>query len=491
MFIPDDPKIRERELGGFTPDGSSDSFTPDSSFDYNPAPEPEKNLWQKYSDSVNDFSIGVAQGELKTAEGLQKAALWLGEKFNLPGQIAEFVTNGRMTAHELSPNKTIGEQLMPDDVQREDLLTAKNGMQEAGQFIERMAEFLAPGPKGTGAINSLASNVAKYAPKAKGAIETGVKMLGHGAMGGGITAVQRNDIDTEAKVNAIISAAFPVLGSMSSKFGTSIMNKVVKPSQADVKNGFKAENLKKYGLGGSLRTTLEKTTNQLNKFGDLLDEKLSNSDAVIDINKIYQRTADRIGDKKKILFGRVADLKRGLKELTEDIDDMAEALGQKMPDGSINAQDMTKIPIATANNQIKRGAGTKGSWVYGRIDKDARAIERVYSVFYNELKKEIEKRGPNGIRSLNKKMGDLIPIQSAILRRIPVAERNNVIGLEGNMAIIGSLFDPRALASLVPIIASKSGSVANMLMNASESYLGKGASAGIKSLISNIKSDRQ
>lgn len=492
MFIPDDPKLRDKELeDSFSVGGSPSGFKPDAKFEQAVAesPEKEKGWYGKLSDTLMNFSEGVAKGELSTADNIQKLALKIGEKFNLPGQIAEIVTNGRITAKELSPQKTTLDQILPEGTNKEQVLTPEGTAQDVGFVAERAAEFFLAGTKATQGINA-AANAAKAKAIASGAgsaisklAELSVKSAGQGAFGGGLTALQRGEFDSEAKTNALISAAFPILAEVGSAVGSKIINSVIKPSQADVKNGFDVANIKKHGVGGSLNTSLKKTSNQLNALGDQLDDKLANSDAVVDINKVYDSTAAKIGDKKRILFGRVSDMKSGLSELKSDIDDMAKIMGDGFDEGA-QAFDMTRVPIQVANNQIKRGAGTKGAWVYGRMDKDAKAIDQVYSTFYSELKNEIEKVGPSGIGSLNKSMSELIPIQSALLRRIPVAERSNILGLGGNMAVIGSIFDPRALVTMVPIIASQSGGFGNMLMTASENFLGKAAATGIKAIVS-------
>ena len=53
-----------------------------------------------------------------------------------------------------------------------------------------------------------------------------------------------------------------------------------------------------------------------------------------------------------------------------------------------------------------------------------------------------------------------------MLKRIPVAERNNLLSLTDSIGLYASVFDPRALALIGAKKLSASGSFANMLLKA-------------------------
>lgn len=458
--------------------------------------QPEKSKFDQ-------FSIGMGKGVLKTGKGLGMVGQWILDR-----------TAGRaINAASGKGFKKLGEGDYGSDLYRsgttesnvaDELLKPKGAYENAGFMTERVAEFLLPATKITSAGKILgagaeAATVARTGSQALGtAARLGTRGAVEGVATGGITAVQRNDIDTEAKVNALIATAFPFLGYATEKVGMKILDSVIKPTQQDIKNGFKISNVKKYDVGGPLSTSLTKTTEKLNKLGAELDSKLSGSKATIDVDKAFQETMKQVKDKKSLVFGKVRDMNSGLDELAQDIDDMKRAFSSEgLPSIDIKTgnyitgalDDLTRVPIQIANNQIKRGAGQKGAWVYGRLDKNAEAIDQVYSIFYQKLKEQIEKNGPRGIENLNKQMHDLIPIQAALLRRIPVADRANVLGLGENMALVGGIFDPHSLALMFPFWASKSGAFGNFMMKAAESWAGKGAGAGIKSAVSGANNE--
>ena len=447
-------------------------------------PEKEDTSFSaKYKKNVvkpmEDFSVGFAKGGLKTVKNLGSVGEWILN--NTAGRAANaFLGNGwKPTDQDIyGKNATINGKNV------DEILTPEGTAENIGFATERIAEFLAP----SGSVNKLATLAGETAAKVvPTAVKTGARLLGEGAVQGTAafaqTGIQRGKIDAETKTAAIISTLFPFISEGVSRVGTQIMNKTIKPSVTDIKNGFKIENVKKYGVGGSLNTSLTKTTNKLNELASTLDDKLATSDATIDISRAFKETADELKNKKSLMFGQVRDVNAGIDDLAADLQDFQNAFGGEL-------DDFTKVPIRIANNQIKRGAGTKGAWVYGKIDKNAEAIDKVYSVFYNKLKKQIEEVGPKGISELNKQMHELIPIQSALLKRIPVADRSNIVGLESSMALLGSVFDPRALAVFVPTYLSKKAAFGNLLVNAADNWFAKMSGAGVKTGVSLYNSNQ-
>lgn len=468
-------------------EGSGDTT---SAPDFIPDSEIPKEVPARTPSTMENFSVGFAKGGLKTAKGLGTVGQWLLD--NTAGRAVNAAMGKGFTNAPIDSSGDIYRNGTESSNRANELLTPKGAAETAGFFTERIAEFLTPAGIEKAGAQLATKTGAKLAtigfPKlatasglaikgAAGAIETGVK-----------TALQRNEIDNEVKINALIAAASPTLAYGVQKVGSGILNSVIKPTIQDVKNGFKIENVKKYNVGGSLSTSLEKTSSKISENAMKLDKMLANSKATIDVDDAFAKTVKQLQGKKHLVFGKVRDLNGGLKELAQDLADMS------TPSGATEAgqiygtiSDLKKVPIQIANNQIKRGAGTKGAWMYGRIDKNAEAIDQVYSVFYQELKKQIDKKAPSAASKLNAEMHELIPIQSALIRRIPVADRNNVIGLGETMSLVGAAFDPRALAVLLPTIAQKSGTFGNFLMTAADNWIGKGTGAAIKTGVSNFQ----
>lgn len=259
----------------------------------------------------------------------------------------------------------------------------------------------------------------------------------------------------------LAAAGIKKLSDLIGKTGDRIQFSVIKPTQADIKDGFNIQTVKKYNLGGSLKTTAEKTDKLIDDLSAQLNSKIKGSNASLDLNDVYDKTAKRVLGDKFQQFGSNANMDTAIDKLRQEIITVSGENGL--------------VPLQDAQT-IKRAAGHFGAWQYGRPDPDAKATEQVYNVFYNEMKKAIEKNAPEGIAEINKQISELIPVMNALIRRIPVAERNNVLSLTDVITLTGATFDPRSLGLTLANLASKSGYVGNKL-----SQFGEAASSGMGS----------
>lgn len=259
----------------------------------------------------------------------------------------------------------------------------------------------------------------------------------------------------------VIGGGIPLVGTAVKKglsklfSGTAqkIEKSLVRPSKIDMEDGFKVENIKKYGITGNLTQKAQKVEQKLSDLTKQLKDKISSrSDAVIDLNDIADRTAKVIMSDKGKTFGSITSTQKAMKGLVDEIE-----LYSK--NGLV---DLVEAQV------IKQSAGKKGAWVYQFLDPDAKANEFVYSKFYRELRQEIEKKAPEGVREINKQIGELIPIMHAIIRRIPVAERNNTLSLTDIITGGFAIGNPKAIGLFALNRALKSGNVANFLSKTGE-----------------------
>lgn len=415
------------------------------------------------STGLGGFAEGIAQQQIKTLHGLS----------NFGGAVAD-QTFGRLV------NLVSGKGFTP--TQSEDpfaklaggqgnldkLTTPTTGAQSTGQLTEQIAEFLMPSSKILNVEKGL-TGLVKGVGLAQSAAKLGIRSAVSGGTTGAISAVQnQGQVDDNVKTNAIIGALFPVAGKILGKglevagggfkaIGQKIQQSVIKPSLADVRDGFKVENLNKYKLGGSLQSTLAKTNNVMNDLSTQLKSKLADSHIGVNLNNAVENTVKRLTGNKVTNFGDNTAITRVLNNLQDEV---------------LNVAGKNGLVDLVDANVIKRGAGTKGSWVFGNPDPDARAVEKVYNTFYNELKTSIEnaanQSGQTGIKEINKQISELIPINNAVLRRIPVAERNNALGLGDLISLTGSILDPKALLLTGVNRLSKSAQVGNLLVKAGE-----------------------
>lgn len=327
---------------------------------------------------------------------------------------------------------------------------------EAGKRIENVGT---DGLTTKQVLGSAVSTVALSASAGLAAPEALLGKVAQGAAVGGVNAAANSaakggtneDIATSGLQGAAGGGFIPVagegvrqLGKLLGKVGDKIQFSVIKPTQADIKDGFSIETVKKYGLGGSLKASFEKTDSRLDQLSKELNNKLAASNASLDLNKVYEDTVKKLLGNKFENFGSNTSMEKAIEQLKNEI------VGVSGPNGAVS------IPEAQT---IKRAAGHFGAWVFGARDPDSTARERVYNAFYSQMKDAIEKNSPPGVREINKQLSELIPVMNALIRRIPVAERNSALSLPDVISMTAATIEPRALALTLANLASRSGTV--------------------------------
>jgi hypothetical protein len=315
----------------------------------------------------------------------------------------------------------------------------------AQSILGKSAQFGATGVLGG------ASQAASEGGDLKQVVESGAKGAVTGAITGAAFGLAEKGIKTFADLVG--------------KTGDKIQTSVIKPTQADIKDGFSIDTVKKYNLGGSLKQSFEKTDLKLDELSKKLNEKLTNTNSTIDLNLIYEKTAKRLLGNKLENFGSNTQMEGAIEKLRNEI-------------SSVSGQNgLVSIPEAQL---VKRASGHFGAWTYGVPTPEATASQKVYNTFYNELKTAIEEGSPDGVKAINKEISNLIPVMNALIRRIPVAERNSAISLTDIITLSAASLEPRALALSLANFASKSGRVGALLGKAPKA--GDTVKKGIESL---------
>lgn len=283
-----------------------------------------------------------------------------------------------------------------------------------------------------------------------------------GTISGGRALSEGKEIEDIAKAagtGAAIGGAIPLVGEAVKGFGRllrgtgdKIQVSVIKPTQADIKDGFSLDTIKKYDLGGSLTQSFSKTESKLDDLTAQLNSKIE-AGSPLNLQKVLQETASELTEKKTSSFGSNTSVAKALEQLKGEVDTIVDEQGL--------------VPLTDAQ-VVKRAAGHMGAWQFGQRDPDSSARERVYNVFYTKIKEAIEKSSPEGVKEINKQISELIPVMNALIRRIPVAERSNVLGLGEIISLAGATVNPAALGVGLLNIGSKSGWAGNQLSKAGE-----------------------
>jgi len=265
------------------------------------------------------------------------------------------------------------------------------------------------------------------------------------------------EVAKDAALGGAIGGAIPLagealkgLGRLIQGAGDKIQVSVIKPSQADIKDGFKLDTLKKYNLGGSLTQSFTKTESLMDDLTKQLDANIE-SGTPLKLDDVYKAAEKELLGNKVSNFGSNTSVQKALEQLRDEVGAIVDDTGQ--------------IPLTDAQ-RVKRAAGHMGAWMFGQRDPDSTARERVYNVFYTKIKEAIEKASPEGTKEVNKQISELIPVMNALIRRIPIAERNNALSLSDIIALSSAAIDPRALGVGLLNFASKSGWAGDLISKA-------------------------
>jgi len=383
---------------------------------------------QQGATGITGVGVGAGKGIGSTAFGL--------------GQIGTRIGRALLPKALEPQQPTIYEKPKPS------FLEPRGTAEKVGFGAEQIAEFLVP-----------SSKIAKLE---RGAGLAKRSIIESGTFGG-VTAAQTGGDTNEIKTAMIIGAAFPVVGAgikalrptgkIRKAVGEKIQQTVIRPTQRDVKDGFNIKNLTRYKIGGSLSETATKTHIELNKRVKQLQDITQSNTGKVNLSKVVTDTIKTLGkeENKFRKFGNIKALEKAVKDLKEET-------GRVIPkSGNVNLVEAT---------YMKRGAGSKGAWAFGQPDRDAKALETVYTTFYHKLKKEIESAARNqgkDIQRINKEISDLIPISNAVIRRLPIDQRNNVLSLTDSIGLFSAVFDPRALLMVGANRLSKSGKFGEFL----------------------------
>lgn len=339
----------------------------------------------------------------------------------------------------------------------------------------------AAAPALTGAKGMALAKELGLGPVGQAVAATLTKALESGAIGAtlggtraGAQGKSAEEIKNQALTSGAISAAIPVagdllkgLGGLMQGAGQKIQFSVIKPTQADIQDGFSIDTIKKYDLGGGLKDTHAKTEKLMSELMEELNAKIKAGENV-NLQQVFKETADDLlnsSASKAKSFGSNTSIQKAVEQLQDEVGNIVDDAGA--------------IPLTDAQ-LVKRAAGNMGAWQFGVRDPDATARERVYNVFYTKIKEAIEKSSPEGVKEINKKMSELIPVMNAIIRRIPVAERNNALGLTDIITLTGASLNPNALGPMFINWLTKSGLAGDVLEKA-----GEATAKGIPSAIGN------
>lgn len=332
--------------------------------------------------------------------------------------------------------------------------------------------------------------------KVKLAMKAGVGVLDalvgaglEGASAAGVSSAQKGTTEGAAKTGAI--AAGTALGTQTALtvgakgmdwLGQRIERALLKPT-ASAADGISptelVKNVYKYDVGGTLGQSYDKVQAKIQTLVGNLRNVLQTSAQFgggVSLNQVAQDVEQS--------FLRNPQAKAAVARILDHVEFGLNTQGIPAGTGVLNVADA---------NVAKQAVGDMGAWLHdmhGNTVSDAdKVTEAVANRFYAHLKTAIEQNATGPVASINKAISDLIPIRSAIIRRIPVADRANIfnmadiVGLSAHtlgLSIANRIFNSGAAANALvaggralPTVAGPAGAVAARGVAATRSETGQ------------------
>lgn len=291
-------------------------------------------------------------------------------------------------------------------------------------------------------------------------------------------------------LNATLPILFDAIGGGLKKLGIKFQTSQIRPNDANMKAGYVPENLNKYGLSkltfeDGLTKTHEGIVARANELRDITQaandaapagpaaEGLASAkwnpsevnagahrEAVADAIKAGKSVPPEViaqypelanAAKNASIAGPKVDLSAALdaveskvlsraKQLqlpADEIDHVKSAINTYRKWATNLPEGGAKLTIDEAQT-AKRAIGLKGAWEYNKTAADS-GMEKVSNELYNVVKAQVEEATNNvatqagekagRVKQINNELGDLMPIEQAMIRRLPVKARNNPLSL--------------------------------------------------------------
>lgn len=250
-----------------------------------------------------------------------------------------------------------------------------------------------------------------------------------------------------------ISMAIEQLPTLRQRWGERISNASLRFTKSDRDAGADVKTGAVYDVQrSSLGETLDETQKRIAGYNDVVKEVVAKSG---DPMLIDARPALESVRKKYAAPGTSLSAPKYAKI----IDEVESALDSFMPDWKDR-----KLAVTEAL-KMRREFGKQAVFHHDPINKGDNALkEEIYNALYIEMKKELDANLPPQFKGANEALSRLIPYQNAILRRLPIEERQNILTITDNMTTLAGIFDPKALALGFINRVTRSPSVGRMLM---------------------------
>lgn len=389
--------------------------------------------------SVADVGVGAAKGVGETAVGL-----------------GELVSKVPGVSHAL--NAAYGPEVVKGSFDwARSFLKPTNTAQRVGKGIEQTAEFFVPGGSVARGAKAIQTGVK--------ALDMGMRLAMEGASAAAVDAAQKGSTEDALKTGALSAAmgagvAAVAKGAqlpakwMSERIEAALLKPLAGALEGQTPKQL-VRNLFKHKLGGTLDQSYAKVNQALaEKSAELRSMLSANPTATVKLAHVANNTLKQYQHNPQAV--------KAMEAIREAVEFELNKRGVQLGNGVLNLADA---------NTAKQAVGELGAWIRdpsGRVlDNSSRYLEDVANAFYGQLKRAIEAKATGNIARVNHELSELIPIKAAIVHRIPVEQRANLLKVSDVASALGSVFEPSAMAIGIGNRLLGSGRAAHWLNRAS------------------------
>jgi hypothetical protein len=233
----------------------------------------------------------------------------------------------------------------------------------------------------------------------------------------------------------------PNLAAGAKSLGNRLQNRTTKILAKEADSGAKVENIGKHGLFGAPEVALKKGK-------AIVDDSYSQLKQKIQENNIpdnYKNINELLEEAQIRALSKATENREGIVNAFENI--KKDYLGSDKAPGYFKSET---IDLADAQ-MLKQDAAGRSEWHHLPINaKGDNAKGAAYKEISNVLREQLEEAGGPEIRELNRKMSEVIPINTANAKRLLVSSRNNPIPIDD---FVGYLTSASSLAHGNPLPA--------------------------------------
>ena len=309
---------------------------------------------------------------------------------------------------------------VPEDARLEHLgiQPPETTAEKVGFGAEQIGEFFVPGAT-AGKIPKVAALLGKSGKAGMG-IRAGSEAVGAGTVSMAQSGGDIKLASLDAAIDASFTAAFGAFTPLLKHGARKAMNATISPGRTDFAQGFDVDTIFKYKLqAGSVAKMTRKVNKELSRLaGELKAAIAKHGNVEVDVIDLLDDAVKEIRGKGTRFAFQITDLPAAEKR-------MLDVLQVSTPTGKMGLLDA---------QGLKQAVGEMGAFAENNPAIELRSLELLANTYYQKLRKALEVGAPE-VKKINQSLSEIIPINDALIRRLPAAEKARLFEL-GELVVL-------------------------------------------------------